>query len=207
MHISEGVLSGSVLAIGGVLAISITIIGLKKVEVDKVANIGILSAAFFVASLIHINLGPSSVHLVLNGIIGLLLGWAAVPAILVGLILQAVFFQYGGFSVLGVNTINMAVPAVIGYYLLRPLVLKSNYLSIFAAFLCGSGAVFLTSFMVAFSLIYTEESFWEVSVLLLTSHIPVMIIEGVVTVFCVGFLKKVRPEIFYVCSPAYSNSQ
>ena len=46
--------------------------------------------AIFVASLVHVPVGPSSMHLVLNGLLGLLLGWAAFPAILVGLLLQAV---------------------------------------------------------------------------------------------------------------------
>ena len=36
-------------------------------------------------------------HLVLNGLMGLLLGWLAVPAILVALFLQALLFQFGGF--------------------------------------------------------------------------------------------------------------
>ncbi len=71
-----------------------------------------LAAAFFVASLIHVPIGPSNVHLILNGIVGLLLGWAAFPAILIALVLQAMLFQYGGISTLGVNTIIMALPAV-----------------------------------------------------------------------------------------------
>ncbi len=48
---------------------------------------------------------------------GLLLGWPAFPAILVGLFLQALLFQFGGLTVLGVNTFNVAVPAVLCFYL------------------------------------------------------------------------------------------
>jgi len=42
---------------------------------------------------------------------------------------------------------------------------------------------------------FTEGSFLEVAGLVVTAHLPVMAIEGVVTVFCVAFLKKVKPEM------------
>ena len=111
MHISEGVLSAPVLISGAALAAAGTAIGLKRLDYDRIAQVGVLSSAFFVASLIHVNVGPASVHLILNGIVGLLLGWSAVPAILVALTLQAIFFQYGGITVLGINTLIMALPA------------------------------------------------------------------------------------------------
>ena len=88
MHISEGVLSGPVLVAGAAVAMAGAAAGLKKLELDRVAQAGMLSAAFFVASLIHVPVGPSSIHLILNGIVGLLLGWAAFPAILTALLLQ-----------------------------------------------------------------------------------------------------------------------
>ena len=113
MHISEGVLSTPVLLSGAALTVVGTAIGLKKMDYDRIPQVAVLSAAFFVASLIHVPIGPSSVHLILNGLLGLLLGWAAFPAILVGLALQALLFQYGGLIVLGVNTFNMAMPAVV----------------------------------------------------------------------------------------------
>ena len=94
MHISEGVLSGPVLLSGAALAAAGTAVGLRKLDYDRIAQAGVLSAAFFVASLIHVPIGPSSVHLLLNGIVGLLLGWGAFPAILVALVLQALFFQF-----------------------------------------------------------------------------------------------------------------
>jgi cobalt/nickel transport system permease protein len=202
MHISEGVLSGTVLLSGGAIAAVGTFIGLKKIDLDHIANVGILSATFFIASLIHVNIGPSSVHLIMNGMIGLLLGWAAIPAILVALILQSIFFQFGGITVLGVNTIIMAAPAVLGYHLFGPLVFRSKTITIAAAFTCGAMAVFLSSLLMAAALLFTEESFREISVLVVTAHLPVMVIEGIISVFCISFLKKVRPEIFPSYNPA-----
>lgn len=195
MHISEGVLSAPVLLTGAALAATGTVIGLKKIDYDRVAHVGILSSAFFVSSLIHVNIGPSSAHLVLNGLVGLLLGWAAFPAILVALILQAVFFQYGGITVLGINTLNMALPAVICYYLFHKLLWKKSMVGNAAAFACGFLSVFLSGIMLAASLIFTEESFWEVAWIIVGANFPVMIIEGIVTAFAVGFLKKVQPTM------------
>ncbi|MBW1837726.1 MAG: cobalt transporter CbiM [Deltaproteobacteria bacterium] len=193
MHISEGVLSAPVLLSGAALTAAGTAIGLKNLDYDHIAQVGILSATFFVASLIHVPIGPSSVHLLINGIVGLLLGWAAFPAILVGLALQAMFFQFGGITVLGVNTLNVAGPAVVCYYLFGPWVRKKTAVATVAAFACGALSVFLTALMVAVSLMFTEESFFEIASMVVVAHVPVMIIEGIVTGFCIAFLKKVQP--------------
>jgi cobalt/nickel transport system permease protein len=195
VHISEGVLSAPVLVSGGVLAAAGTAIGLKKIDYDHLARVGILSATFFVASLVHVPIGPSSVHLILNGIVGLLLGWAAFPAILVALLLQAVFFQFGGITTLGVNTIIMALPAVICFYLFAPLMHKNQRILLLGGFGCGFCAVLFGAVIVGLSLMFTEENFLAVATLVATAHIPVMIIEGIVTAFCVVFLKKVQPAM------------
>lgn len=195
MHISEGVLSGVVLVSGGALSLAGTAIGLKKIEFEKIANVGILSAAFFIASLIHVNVGPASVHLIMNGIVGLLLGWAAFPAILVGLTLQSIFFQFGGLTVLGVNTVIMAAPAVFCYIVFRPFILRSNGISLVSSFCCGFFSVLIAGLLLALSLVTTEENFWEISVLILSANLPIMVIEGIITAFCISFLKKVYPAI------------
>jgi cobalt/nickel transport system permease protein len=195
MHISEGVLSGPVLISGMVLAAAGTAIGLKKLDYDRIARAGILSAAFFVASLIHFPIGPSSVHLILNGIVGLLLGWTAFPAILVALTLQAIIFQFGGITTLGVNTIIMALPALICYYLFGPLIHKKPSISVSASFACGFFSVLISALIVGVALIFTEENFLTVSAMLVITHLPLMIIEGIVTVFCLAFLKKVQPAM------------
>ncbi|MDY0376390.1 MAG: cobalt transporter CbiM [Desulfobacterium sp.] len=195
MHISEGVLSGQVLVAGGVLAFAGTAIGLKKIDYDSIVHVAILASAFFVASLIHVNLGPSSVHLILNGVVGLLLGWAAFPAILVALLLQAVFFQYGGITALGVNTLIMATPAVVCYYLFSPFLNRGKRTVFAASFMAGAGSVLLSCLFLGFALYFTEKSFLEVSILIITANLPIMIIEGVVTGFMVTFLQRVYPEI------------
>jgi cobalt/nickel transport system permease protein len=195
MHISEGVLSGPVLISGGALAAAGTAVGLKKLDYDRIARAGILSAAFFVASLIHVPIGPSNAHLILNGLVGLLLGWAAFPAILVALVLQAMLFQFGGITALGVNTIVMALPAVICYLVFSRFLHKRPLVALSAAFACGFLSVLFGAVLVGLALIFTEENFFEVSAIVIAAHIPVMIIEGVITAVCVSFLKKVQPAM------------
>jgi len=199
LHISEGILTGPVLLSGAALSVAGTAIGLKKIDYDQIPRVAILSAGFFVASLVHVPVGPASVHLVLNGLAGLFLGWAAFPAILVGLLLQAVLFQYGGFTSLGINCLNMALPATICFILLRKGVRSDRVIySSIASFLCGAGSIFLSSVMVAFSLYLTGDQFLTVAKLIVLTNLPIMFIEGFIVLFCVRFLKKVKPDILEV---------
>jgi len=196
MHISEGILSAPVLITGAGLTVMAVGYSLKKMEHKEVPKVAILSSVFFVASLIHVPLGPSSVHLILNGIIGLLLGWSAFPAILVALALQGVLFQFGGITTLGVNTLNMALPAIFCFYLFNRAIRGENdFIALILAFVCGFLAVLLSGIMVAAALVFTGETFLQIAKLVLIAHLPVVISEGVLTVFCIGFLRKVRPEI------------
>lgn len=199
MHISEGILSAPVLVTGAGLTAMAVGYSLKKMEHKEVPKVAILSSVFFVASLIHVPLGPSSVHLILNGIMGALLGWTAFPAILVALALQGVLFQFGGVTTLGVNTLNMALPAIICFYLFsKGIRSKNNLIALILAFACGFLAVMLSGIMVAAALVSTGEAFLQVAKLVVIAHLPVMILEGALTAFCIGFLRKVRPEILNV---------
>ncbi|MEM1426533.1 MAG: energy-coupling factor ABC transporter permease, partial [Cyanobacteria bacterium P01_H01_bin.130] len=56
----------------------------------NIARAALLTAAFFVASSVRIAIPPTSVHFLLVGLMGALLGSLAFPAVVVGLILQAI---------------------------------------------------------------------------------------------------------------------
>ena len=196
MHISEGILSAPVLIGGGSLTAVGTMIGLKKLDLDRIIEVSMLTAAFFVASLIHVPIGPASIHLVLNGLLGIMLGWACFPAILVGLLMQAVFFQYGGLMVLGVNAINMALPAVLCYYLARPL-LASTKTRPLAGFIAGSGTILLSALCMALSLAFTDLGFMATAKITVLANIPIMVIEGFITMFIVVFIGRVHPELLW----------
>lgn len=199
MHISEGICSPPVLAAGMFLAAAGVAYGTKKIETENIPKVGVLSSAFFVVSLIHIPVGPAGVHLVLNGLMGLLLGWAAFPAIMIALLLQGVLFQYGGITSLGVNTVNMALPAVLCYYLFRGLVKSGDIRRIaIAGFACGFLSLMLSIAAVALTLLLTERGFLVAAQVILAVHVPVMVIEGLITTFALLFLRKAKPEIIEV---------
>ncbi|MDT8271843.1 MAG: cobalt transporter CbiM [Desulfomonilia bacterium] len=201
MHIAEGVCSGPVLVAGLSLAAAGVAYGIKRMDSDSIPKVGVLSSAFFVASLIHVPIGPVSTHLVLNGLMGLLLGWAAFPAIMVALVLQAVLFQYGGLTTLGVNTVNMAVPGVICFYLFGGLARGEGVnKAALAGFACGFVSLTLSLIGVATALLLTQKAFLTPVKIVLISHIPIMVIEGIITAFALMFLKKVKPEIMEVGS-------
>jgi cobalt/nickel transport system permease protein len=203
MHISEGVLSAPVLVTGAALTVAGVAVGLKKMDNEKIPLVAVLTSAFFIASLIRVPVGPSAVHLVLNGLLGLVLGWAAFPAILVGVALQALLFQFGGLTTLGINTFIMAMPAILCHYLFGwGVTHKHSGVAMSLSFACGFFAVFLSALLLALSLIFTGESFLQAAKLLVVAHLPVMVLEGIVTAFCLAFLIKVKPELLGVTHAA-----
>jgi cobalt/nickel transport system permease protein len=117
MLISEGVLSAPVLAAGWGLAAAGLALGLKKTKAEDLPRGALVSAVLFLASLIHVPVGPSSVHLTLLGRAGIVLGWGAVPSLFIALLLQSFLFQFGGLLSLGVNTALMGTAALAGFYI------------------------------------------------------------------------------------------
>ena len=199
MHLSEGIVTATVLAGGTTAAAAGLAVGLKQLKAEHVPRVAILSSAFFVASLIHVPLGPVSVHLVLNGINGLLLGWAAFPSIFVALTFQMLLFQFGGITVLGLNTLIMAFPAVLVWIIFGKMVGgRSNILALVGGFLAGSLSVFGGGILIALLLFFSGEQFFEAGIVALAAHVPIMLLEGFFTLVCVGFLRKVKPGMLNV---------
>jgi len=195
VHIAEKILSPPVLAAGVALTAAGTYMGLRKLDYEKIPMVGLLSATFFVASFVHVPVGPSSAHLIMNGLAGMLLGWSVFPAFLVALALQALLFQYGGITTLGVNTFNMAMPGLVCYALFHGLLRAGAPLSTVAAWCGGALAVFLSGALVATSLYLSGSAFAASAAAVWVAHVPIMFIEGFVCAFCVAFLRKVRPEM------------
>ena len=197
MHIADGVVSGPVLAGGTALALAGVAIGLRKTDYEQIPQVAVLSAAFFVASLIHVPIGPGQVHLILNGLAGLILGWSVFPALLIALLLQAILFGYGGVTVLGVNTFNMALPAVCCHYLFSPVLSRvvSRYAVFVTGFSVGGIAIALSAGMIASTLYLSNKEFIGVISAILIAHLPLIIIEGVLTGAAAIFILKVCPHI------------
>jgi len=198
MHISEGVLSGYPLVVGAVGAAVGVAVGLKKIEMNDIPRVGIVSAALFVASLIHINVGPVSVHLILNGVGGIILGMQLFPAYFVALLLQVLLFQFGGITVLGVNICTMAFSGVIGGYLGKYIIKRGIQPWIGGAIAGGTGVI-MAGIFTAMALVFSGDVFIVTAKLVLIAHLPVVVIESIVGGFVIAYLYKIMPSSLGVC--------
>ncbi len=211
MHISEGILPAQLCISGYGLTSLITWYSLGQINrlPNPKANIpkaSLLTAAFFVASSINIPIPPASVHLVLNGLLGTVLGYYAFPAILIGLFFQGIMFGHGGLTTLGINALIMGVPALLAYQIfqLRHVfgkIIKENLSMRIFGFIAGASAIGISS-LIFFSLIITnlpsgfDDSLEQKAIYgLIISHIPLMGIEGILTAMVVSFLHRVMPEL------------
>ena len=196
MHISEGILSGSVLAAGWAGTCALTAIGLKKTDTSRIVRTALVSSAFFLASLVNVRIGPSSTHMSLLAPMGLALGWGVFPAVFTALLLQAVLFHFGGLLVLGVNTFIMGSAALSVYLLFGKIIResKNRAVVISVSFIAGTLGVVLGAILAGGCLGLTDNNFLNAAKVLVTAHVPVAVIEGVVTAFMVMWLKKSAPE-------------
>lgn len=202
MHLYEGILAATsqgqqVLVAGGAMAALGTAIGLRRLDYEHIPRTAVMTAAFFVVTLIQFPLlGVTSEHLVLGGLMGLVLGWAAFPAVLVALGLQTLLLPCGGPLVLGVNTCIMALPAVICRGLFhRAACSSSERVVFFAGFAAGAAAILLGGLINAACLVYAGKSFAILGPIVFTAHLPVALVEGFVTGSVVALVRKVRPEL------------
>ncbi|MBU0567956.1 cobalt transporter CbiM [bacterium] len=209
MHISDGVLSGGVWVGSYVATMALAGVSLHKMKPEDIPKVAITTSAFFVASLVHIPLGPTSVHLILNGLVGVILGPAAFLSILIGLIFQALLFAHGGITTIGANALMMGIPAILSWWLFR-IISKANLFV--AGFVAGASGILFGVLILALFLVTTGDEFIGVAKIAALAHLPVMIIEGIITGFTVTFLMKVKPEMIKYARPYqreinYSGSQ
>ena len=202
MHIGEGILTATssgqgVLLAGTVVAAAGTMIGLRRLDEEQIPKAAVLGSVFFVASAIQVPIGPGlTVHLVLSGLMGLVLGWAIFPTVLVGLVLQFVFFSIAGPTVLGINTLIMALPGLICHYLFRWTVCSSRQPVVFVSgFAAGSIALILGALLSSAVMLLAGQPFVLLAKGFLAAHVPVAVVEGLVTGSVVVLLRQVRPEV------------
>jgi cobalt/nickel transport system permease protein len=199
VHISDGVLSPIFLAIGFAVAAILLIPALIRIHEDEIPRIGLLTAAFFVASLIHVKVGITSVHLLLTGLVGMVLGRRAPLAIAVALPLQALLLGHGGFTALGVNAVVMTVPALIAGVLFRLFCDRRPIRpgrAMAVGMFVGAVAVILTAALYASVLMIAGvEDFWVVAVAGFLVHLPLAAIEALIVGFAAGYLARVKPEL------------
>lgn len=191
-HIPDGILSAPVLIGGALVAAGGVAVALRRMDDRAIVRVAILSAVFFTVSLVSVPLGPTSVHLMLSGLMGLMLGWGAFVAVLVGLVLQVLLFGIGGLTTLGVNTVNIALPGIVLGLLLGPALRRGTARPLLAG-VAGGLSVLATGAMVATSLWLSASDYVPVARVLWLTYLPLAGVEAVVTAVVVGFLARVEP--------------
>jgi len=196
MHISEGILTTPVWLAGYAGTAVLAAVTMRKLDMEEVPKISVITAVFFIASLIKVPLGPASIHLILNGLVGVVLGWRAFAAIMLGIILQAIIFGHGGITVIGINSLMLGGGALIAYMVWQQrhrFSFKKREL-VFGA-LAGAAGTISSGLVLAGALITTGEEFYAIAATVLAAHVPIMLIEAAVVGSSAAFLYKTKPDI------------
>ena len=207
MHIADGVLPLPTLVGGFVLAGGWIAVTARKLTPDDMPRVAVMSAAFFVGSALSIPLGVTSVHLLLHGLVGIVLGVHALLAISIGLVFQKLLLMHGGITTLGINACIMGFPAVALGLLYGRLVRSRslNVQTILAALLTAL-TVAVSTLLAAGALVTGGESFFATAGVFLIGHLPVMLIEGLIAAVVIRFLSQVKPELLGGPRPAAENT-
>jgi cobalt/nickel transport system permease protein len=198
VHIADGILAWPWWSGGFAVAAALALLGAWRMRDEEIAKTALMTAAFFVASSIHVKAFPTSVHLLLNGLVGVILGRRAALAIPVGLFLQAALLQHGGLLALGVNSCVMVLPALMAWQMFAllgrlPLFRRKWFL---LGLLIGTSATLATVVLNSLVLAWGGQESWPVlAKLVFLAHLPVVAVEGVVVGFTVSFLAQVKPEM------------
>ncbi len=197
MHIGDGLLPAEVWVGGSVIAAGALALSVRRFDESRVPQLGVLTGLFFVASSLKIPLPPAgSVHFVLNGLLGVLLGGQSFPCVLVALFFQYVFLAHGGLTTLGVNALILGGGAAVARLVFRLLVRgpTERFLG-WAAFLAGSSAVLASAALFVLAMYLGGAPLDLVGRVVVVPHLPVALLEGVLTASSVRFIARVKPEL------------
>ena len=210
MHIPDGFIDAPVsIAAGGlaIAAVALSVRGAKREVAEASAPMAGLTAVFiFAAQMVNFPVGAgTSGHLIGAALAAILIGpYAAVLAMTVVLLVQALVFADGGLSALGLNVLNLAVIAVaVGWLVFKALirVVPPGKAGLWVAaglagFVSTLGAA--GGFLMEFALGGTVPlSLQTVAAAMLGVHAVIGIGEGIITALVVAAVVKVRPDLVF----------
>ncbi|MFA5321401.1 MAG: energy-coupling factor ABC transporter permease [Smithella sp.] len=212
MHMADALLSpavGATMWAGSVAAIGYSSKKLKEnLDNKTIPLMGVMGAFVFAAQMINFTIPGtgSSGHIGGGMLLTVILGpYAAFLAMASILTVQALFFADGGLLALGCNIWNLGIyPCFIVYPLIyKPLAgdgKSARRISI-AAILSVIIALQLGAFSVVLETLLSGKSelpFGTFVLLMQPIHLAIGLVEGIVTVGIISYVKKVRPEILQV---------
>ncbi|AGB41692.1 ABC-type Co2+ transport system, permease component [Halobacteroides halobius DSM 5150] len=216
MHIPDGFLDlktcvTTYLAAGASLKFSLEQLK-KKFSEEQIPLLGLLGAFIFAAQMINLPIaGGTSGHL-LGGVLAMLVvgPWAASIVMSAILIIQAVIFMDGGIAVLGANIFNIAIVQVVGSYLIYQLLDKVINSFKVNVFITACLATIISSVFAALELAFSGTVSLRIVIPAIVGwHLLIGLLEGLITVLVVVYLKRVIPKrldfIDYKAGDSYVN--
>lgn len=191
MHIAEGILSPLVIATGATITTLGCAWGLHRAAPEAVVRMGMLAAAFFAFSLLHVPIAGTSVHLMGLGLMGLILGRGVWPAVVVALVIQALFLGYGGLTSLGVTATVIALPAVISGWVMR----RAGRHQMLISGIAGFAAVQLALGLLALALWASGAGL--IAWIFVLAHQPVALLEGLLSAGAVQYLRRCQSPLLH----------
>ncbi len=196
MHLADGVLSTPVIITTAAVTAATLVYSAKGIKEEDVPKTSLLAGVFFAVSLISIPVGPSSIHPLFAGLLGVVLGRRAPLALFVGLLLQALLFQHGGLTTLGANTLMLSIPAIVASALFNVFGKINIFLK---GALIGGISVMITVAILVILLALTDIRFGQGSLsvinILVLGHLPLVAIEAAVTGSALQLIARVKPEM------------
>jgi cobalt/nickel transport system permease protein len=221
MHIPDGYLSPQTyIPLFGVF-VSVAAIAVKKVKNEVSARnipyLGMAAAFSFIIMMFNLPVpGGTTGHAVGSAVIAIIFGpWAAMLAVSVALIIQALIFGDGGITAIGANCFNMAVFMSFAAFYIFKLLCKNTSKKTrvsFAAFIAGYLSLVMAAILTAIEfgiqplIASTPDGKALYCPYNLSIAIPAMaiehmllfgIVEGIITVIIVNYFLKTEPTLIY----------
>jgi cobalt/nickel transport system permease protein len=209
LHIPDGFLSLPVSILTWIASIVLIAIALNKVQANyqekAVPLMGVCAAFIFAAQMINFLIpGGTSGHLLGGTLAGVLLGpWGGTLVMSVVFIVQSVFFQDGGITVLGANIFNMGLIGTFGgYYLYKAIRLaigRNSWRGMLAGVAVASwSSVVVAATIASFQLALSGTVPLAVALVAMVSwHVLIGIGEAVITVIAISFIWRSRPDLLF----------
>ncbi len=222
MHIPDGYLSPLISTGLGVVTLPTWAIATRRVQAALTSRtvplLAVFAAMSFTIMMFNIPVpGGTTAHGVGGTLIAIVLGpWAAVIAVSVALIIQALFFGDGGVLAIFANALNMGILLpLVGYATYRLIAARSGVLSNRRVWAAGIGAyvgITVSALAVGIELgiqpiLFTQNGHALYSPYDLSQAVPAMliahafgasIVEALITAFGVAYLQQRHPELLGV---------
>ena len=221
MHIPDGYLSPQTYIPLFGMFVSAAAVAVKKVKKEVSARnipyLGMAAAFSFIIMMFNLPVpGGTSGHAVGSAVIAIIFGpWAAMLAVSVTIIIQALIFGDGGITAIGANCFNMAVFMPFAAYFIFKLFNKSSTKKsrvTFSAFIAGYLSLVMAAILTAIEfgiqplIASTSDGKALYCPYDLKIAVPAMaiehmllfgIVEGIVTAVIVNYFLKTEPTIIY----------